>query len=189
MRPALSGETQRTDLTVTQSSGGPHCAASVRRMTEISAKGIAGSVHFDGDFVTIKRSMMSTLRGETRIPVAMISAVRFSPGKLTGGGMIEFVVAGGKETVQRKGRIVPDGRDNPNAILLSKGNTAEMSALRDAVEAAIAVRHSAAPTPTVPNQAATSIPEQIKQLADLRDSGILTEDEFQAAKADLLAQM
>lgn len=37
--------------------------------------------------------------------------------------------------------------------------------------------------------AADSIPDQIARLAQLRDQGVLTEDEFQAKKADLLGRM
>jgi hypothetical protein len=33
------------------------------------------------------------------------------------------------------------------------------------------------------------VPDQIRQLAELRDSGILTEAEFQAKKAELLSRM
>ncbi len=36
---------------------------------------------------------------------------------------------------------------------------------------------------------AVSIPEQIKKLADLRDAGILTQDEFEAKKKDLLSRL
>ena len=36
---------------------------------------------------------------------------------------------------------------------------------------------------------AASIPDQIAKLAQLRDQGVLTEDEFQAKKADLLGRM
>jgi hypothetical protein len=36
---------------------------------------------------------------------------------------------------------------------------------------------------------AQSVPEQIEQLAALRDRGMLTDAEFQAKKADLLSRM
>ena len=39
------------------------------------------------------------------------------------------------------------------------------------------------------NDAGVSIPDQIAQLGKLRDSGVLTEDEFQAKKAQLLDRM
>jgi hypothetical protein len=38
-------------------------------------------------------------------------------------------------------------------------------------------------------QAAPDIADQIKKLGDLRDAGVLTDDEFQAKKAELLAKM
>ena len=38
-------------------------------------------------------------------------------------------------------------------------------------------------------QPTLSIPEQIKQLAELRDQGILSQEEFQAKKNDLLSRM
>ena len=38
-------------------------------------------------------------------------------------------------------------------------------------------------------ETALDIPSQIKALADLKDSGVLTEDEFQEKKAKLLAKM
>lgn len=40
-----------------------------------------------------------------------------------------------------------------------------------------------------PPQSAQSVPEQIAALAALRDSGVLSEQEFQAKKADLLSRM
>lgn len=42
---------------------------------------------------------------------------------------------------------------------------------------------------TAPENKGLLIPDQIKKLAELRDSGILTEDEFSVKKAELLKQM
>ena len=46
---------------------------------------------------------------------------------------------------------------------------------------------AAAPAPAA--GAASSIPEQIKKLAELRDMGVLTPDEFEAKKKELLSRM
>lgn len=51
---------------------------------------------------------------------------------------------------------------------------------------AVQRKQSVSNTPSIVN---TSIPEQIKQLAELKEAGILTEDEFQAKKAELLAKL
>jgi hypothetical protein len=44
------------------------------------------------------------------------------------------------------------------------------------------------PTPTE-GAASTDIPEQIRKLGELRDAGVLTEEEFEAKKKDLLDRM
>jgi nucleoid DNA-binding protein len=44
-------------------------------------------------------------------------------------------------------------------------------------------------TQSVASSPAADIPEKIQQLANLRDQGILTEEEFQTKKTELLAQM
>jgi hypothetical protein len=159
-------------------------------MTTISAKGRNGTVHFDGTFVTIERSGFigrgTFGKGDNRIPIANISAVKFKPGSALIYGYIEFVLPGGKEGGRRKSILVSEGSDNPNAVTLTKAQTDEMEKVRDAVEAAIAGVHAPV-APVV--QAGPSIPEQIKQLADLRDSGVLTDAEFEEKKASLLAQM
>ncbi len=43
---------------------------------------------------------------------------------------------------------------------------------------------SSSPTPALPD-----IPDQLRKLAELRDAGILTNEEFEAKKAELLARM
>ena len=47
------------------------------------------------------------------------------------------------------------------------------------------------PSAGTPNQEAAGpdIPEQIRKLAELRDSGLITEEEFEAKKTDLLDRM
>lgn len=46
-------------------------------------------------------------------------------------------------------------------------------------------------TSEIPSQpvSSESIPEQIKKIAELRDDGILSDDEFQSKKSDLLSKM
>jgi hypothetical protein len=49
---------------------------------------------------------------------------------------------------------------------------------------------ASAPAPTADSATETpDIPEQIKQLGELRDSGLLTDAEFEAKKAELLDRM
>jgi uncharacterized membrane protein YdbT with pleckstrin-like domain len=48
---------------------------------------------------------------------------------------------------------------------------------------------AAAPAPAAPASPSASIPEQLHQLADLRDRGVITAAEFEAKKAQLLERM
>jgi hypothetical protein len=76
------------------------------------------------------------------------------------------------------------------------GNTASISGiiksdlnpLADAVRQGLAVQHAA--PPTAPPPAPTDDPyEALRKLASLRDAGVLTDDEFEAKKQDLLGRM
>jgi hypothetical protein len=74
----------------------------------------------------------------------------------------------------------------PNALPIAKR---QMDAFQQAA-GVIRERARAAvqPTSTVP-PAPPNIPEQIKQLAGLRDTGILSEEEFSNKKAELLSRL
>jgi hypothetical protein len=62
--------------------------------------------------------------------------------------------------------------------------------MESALGSAAELMNSIAENKGAPEPAAKeSIVDQIKQLAELRDTGILTEDEFAAKKAELLAKM
>lgn len=60
-------------------------------------------------------------------------------------------------------------------------------AVGEAVAKAVAAQAPAAPAPPAPDPAA--VPEQIEQLARLRDAGHITPEEFEAKKAELLGRM
>lgn len=60
-------------------------------------------------------------------------------------------------------------------------------AVGDAVAKAVAAQAPAGPAPAAPDPAA--VPEQIEQLAGLRDAGHITPEEFEAKKAELLGRM
>ena len=72
---------------------------------------------------------------------------------------------------------------NPSAVQneIYKQIEANESKTADRIVSGINSQHSA--------PAATSIPDQIAQLSQLRDQGVLTEEEFQAKKNELLGRM
>ena len=70
-------------------------------------------------------------------------------------------------------------------MVFTKAQMPQFLALRDAIEQAIAAR--SAPQTSAP---VTANPiEQIQQLAGLRDQGLLSQEEFDAKKSELLSRM
>jgi hypothetical protein len=78
----------------------------------------------------------------------------------------------------------------PNGVVFGKGNAKIFDAFASKVRERVAVAHApAGATPAPPAPLPTSIPDQIRELGELRDSGLLTEEEFATKKAELLARL
>lgn len=77
-----------------------------------------------------------------------------------------------------------DAATDENVAIFRKSQQTAFDAVREHVEHFIGSRLSASAQATAP-----SVAKQIKQLAELRDTGVLTEEEFAAKKAELLARM
>ena len=151
---------------------------------EISAKGASGSVHFDGQFVTIKHegfnAAMSTGRSEKRIPLSQISAVQWRPGTRLTNGYISFTIPGSTEVKSRSRKGHKDAFFDENSMMIRHKHTAEMQQVRDAIDEAIIARENGAGAPS------TSGADEVARLATLHQQGVLTDEEFQAAKARAL---
>jgi hypothetical protein len=149
---------------------------------EISAKGASGTVAFDGQFVIIRHegfnAALSTGRSEKRIPLSQISAVQWRPGTRLTNGYISFTMPGVNEVRSRSGKGHKDAYFDENSMMIRHKHTAEMAKVRNAIEQAIAARNSG----TTP----TSGADEITQLANLHQQGVLTDAEFAAAKAKAL---
>jgi Short C-terminal domain len=78
-----------------------------------------------------------------------------------------------------------DASKDENAVLFTRKHQAEVDAVREHVENYITARHA---TPARAS-AQPDIADQIRKLAELRDAGILTSEEFEAKKADLLERL
>lgn len=159
----------------------------MRRMDAISAKGNNGLVTFDGAFVTITRKgVMARLtigKGEKRIPIASISSVQWKPPGPLMNGFISFSLGGGNERMSRFGHQTSTAASDENSVIVTRGQAKAFLELRGAIEGAIAARNAPAP------QTAPDVIAQLEGLGQLRDAGVLTEDEFQQKKADLLDRM
>jgi hypothetical protein len=120
------------------------------------------------------------LKGEKRIPYASIMSVQFKEAGFTT-GYIQFGVGGGIES--RGG--VWDATTDENTVLFTKAAAEDFRRLRDIVEdrsAAARGGRSAQPQTAAPSNVA----EELGRLADLKERGVLTDEEFNAQKARLL---
>lgn len=99
----------------------------------ITAKGVTGTVAFDGRMVTINRG-----KSEKRIPVAQVAAVQFKAASLTTRGFIQFTIPGGNEKTRRGGlSSTIDAAKDENSVLFKRSQEADFQAVRNAVEAAL----------------------------------------------------
>lgn len=148
-------------------------------MSEITAKGVNGTVVFDGQWVTITRSgfygTATVGKGQKRIPVSSITAVQWNAPNALVNGFIQFTVAGGTEVRSKHGRQTKDAMRDENSVIVRKKQAPEFLALRDAVEAAIL--SASAPAPVSASGA-----DEVARLAELHAAGHLSEEEFTAAK-------
>ena len=145
-------------------------------MAELYAKGTNGVVAIDGDWLTIDRKGV----GDRRIPLASITAVEVQQARMFTNGFIRFTVPGSPEF---RGGVQSAMRDE-NAVTFRWGQAKGFNMIRAAVEQSISA-HAGAPTgATEPD-----IPEQIKKLDELRDQKLITDEEFEAKKAELLDRL
>ena len=160
-----------------------------RKRAPMEVKGHNGTVNFDGDFVTITRKgfvARATIgKGEKRIPLNSITAVQWKPAGTVMNGFISFTLGGGNEARSGFGSQTIDASKDENSVIFVKKQMPDFDALRSQVEQAIVARHRpATPSPSTPDNLV-----QLKQLGELRDSGILSEDEFAAKKAEILGRI
>lgn len=150
----------------------------------MQVKGLNGTVGLDGKIVTITRSgfvARATIgKGDKRIPVGQITAVQFKPADFFGNGYIAFTLGGGNEQHARFGRQSFDAAKDENAVIFMKNRQADFEGLRDAIEAAMTG------VPAAAGAAQPDAVDQLGRLAELRDTGVLSAEEFAAAKARIL---
>jgi hypothetical protein len=149
----------------------------------IEARGVNGRVSFDGRAVTINRKgfmARATIgKGTKTIPIHQITGVQWKdPGMVR--GFIQFTVPGGVEQRSRFGRQTIDATKDENAVVFGVRHKAEFEALRDAVQEAISVGDLRS-APQAP-----SVADELAKLAELRVTGVISPDEFEAEKARLL---
>jgi hypothetical protein len=149
---------------------------------DLHAKGVNGQITISGDWLTIERKGFGRLghsKGDRRIPLASITAVQVRPAGTFVNGFVKFTIPGSPEL---RGGLTNASKDE-NAVTFKKKHRAEFDAVRARVEDYIGNKNA--------SQAATTpdITDQIKKLGELHDAGVVTDDEFEAKKTELLGRL
>jgi hypothetical protein len=77
-----------------------------------------------------------------------------------------------------------DAQKDENSVTFTKKALGDLEAVRDYIEQRLSVAHGPAAAVGEPDVA-----DQIRKLAALRDEGLLTPEEFESKKADLLGRL
>jgi hypothetical protein len=128
--------------------------------------------------------------GEKDLYFNQIATVQVKRAGMLTNGFIKFVVAGGVNV--RKGLTA--GTHDENTIMFRVGQQAAMAEwVRQYVEFRIAggggQPTEAASAPQAMSQPQPSPADQMRQLAELRDAGLVTPEEFEAKRLELLSRM
>lgn len=150
------------------------------------AKGSGGRITLFEDRIKIKHEGVIGLtkgiyKGDKEIPIDQITAIQWRDPSPLLAGHIQFTIMGGSS--DSKG-----GSLDENSLMFNGKDKAEFARLKVEVEKRMAVYRNARLGGTVA-PAQPDLTDQIRKLAELRDAGILTEEEFASKKADLLSRM
>ena len=153
----------------------------------MEVKGQGGTVVWDGEFIAIVRKgflARATIgKGEKRFPIASINAVQWKPAGPVMNGFIQFTIGGGNEARSKFGSQTQSAAKDENSVIFTKKQMPQFEALRKSIEEAIAQRGRPAAVAPPDNLA------QLKQLGELRDSGIISTNEFETKKAEILGRL
>ncbi len=150
---------------------------------DLHAKGIFARITISDDWLTMTRKGFANLghKGERRISLASITGVQFRSCGTFHNGHIRLLVPG---TTEHSGGQIATS-DDENKVEFKKKHQAEFDAVRERVEQSIA-RKQAGSQPTTSEPDAT---DQLKKLGELRDAGVVTDEEFEAKKVELLKRL
>ena len=145
----------------------------------MSVKGVNGQIELLPNKVRIKRKgamgfLTQGLKGDKEILISQISSIQFK--KATGftNGYIQFAFIGGQEA---KGGLFQATQDE-NTVMFNTFHKEEFQELKEAIEQKLEELHKP--------ESSSSHLNDLEKLAELRDKGIITEEEFNAKKKQIL---
>jgi len=152
----------------------------------IVAAGINGNVYFDGEFLHIERSSFrSLLTKQNWIPLKSISSIEIESRTLFASGFIRFDIVKEDDTKDAHSSINnQDINRYENTVKFNTDQQPDFIKLYNAIK-----KSQSALQPTtieLPTSTSNSLSEDLRALSNLRDKGILSEDDFEKAKKKLL---
>ena len=118
------------------------------------------------------------IQGKKEIPFASIVAVQFKEAGYVFSGYLQFTIPGGNES---RGGILAAAKDENTFMFAHKKNNALAIEIKEYIDSA--VRESRTPQASAPT---ASLSDELQKLAKLKEQGILSDEEFQAAKKKLI---
>lgn len=146
-------------------------------------EGYKGTLKVYDDRVEINKSGSGFFRTATSkmLPIANITSVSVTPSTVWARGYIEFTVPGGKDS-----KNIEQAMNNENAVLLKAVNQNDVAMkIKAYIEELILNRANNVGGATVIQQAASPA-EELKKFKELLDAGIITQEEFDAKKKQIL---
>ncbi|MHA1408391.1 MAG: SHOCT domain-containing protein [Candidatus Heimdallarchaeaceae archaeon] len=145
----------------------------------MKAKGLNGQIELYPNKVRILRKGISGflshgLKGDKEILISSITSIQFKKAGVFTNGYIQFAFMGGKEAKRGILQAVQD----ENTVMFTSEQQSDFERIKMEIEK----RMQNANLPS----SSFSIADEIAKLAELRDRGILTEDEFQRKKKQIL---
>jgi hypothetical protein len=142
-------------------------------------------LELDGDKIIIRRRGLANalavgLSGERTILISTLTAVQVKPAGLLSPGYILFSYAGNKPFM---GGVIEATQD-PDAFIFDRPLNARVAAFKAKVEKVMRDSRQAAPASNAPS----TLADELRKLADLKQQGVLTQEEFDMAKKKLLSR-
>ena len=147
---------------------------------QLQAKGVNGQIELFADKVIIRRKgavavLTQGLKGDKEILLSAITSIKFlKAGFCTGEGYIQFTFMGGKEA---KGGFFKATRDQ-NSVIFTAKQQPDFELIKAEIEKRMGEINI--------SKSSYSYADEIAKLAELRDKGILSEEEFQKKKRKIL---
>ncbi len=149
-----------------------------------TAKGVNGQILYFPHKIVIQRKglggfLTQGLKGDKDIPIASITSVQLKKAGTITNGYIQFGLKGGIESKAGLFKAVED----ENTVMFSARQEREFLEMKDLINSRICELQSP------PQEPASSGIGDLERLANLLEKGLITREDFDAAKRRILGQL